>query len=188
MKNGYTIYNLESASNDAHDILSQVQAHFQFIPNAMGAMVESPATAQSYMQLTELAHQTSFSPMEQHIVFLTVSREYGCSYCVAAHTAFAQMDQIDSEIIQQLRNGEAITDRKLKALQQFTQKMVRTGCNVSDADVDKFLSHGYTRRNILEIVLLMANKLIAVFSNRIMGTDLDEALAPAKWEQVTYAS
>lgn len=188
MRNGYTIYSPKTASKDAQAILSQVQAYFQFIPNAMGAMVESPATAQSYMQLTNLAHQTSFSPLEQHVVFLTVSREYGCSYCVAAHTAFAQMDQVESDLIQQLRDGQTPLDRKLSALQQFTQKMVRTGCNVSESDVDEFVSHGYTRRNILEVVLLMTNKLIAVFSNRIMGTDLDEALMPAKWEQVSYAS
>ena len=188
MKNGYTIYNLESASKDAHAVLSQVQAHFQFIPNAMGAMVESPATAQGYMQLTELAHQTSLSSLEQHVVFLTVSREYGCSYCVAAHTAFAQMDQLDAETIRRLRNGDALVDHKLQALQQLTQKMVRTGCSVSESDVDAFLAQGYTRQNILEVVLLMTNKLVAVFSNRIMGTDLDEALAPAKWEQLSYAS
>lgn len=180
MKNGYTIYSPETASKDAQVILNQVQAHFQFIPNAMGAMVESPQTAQSYMQLTELAHLTSFSPLEQHVVFLTVSREYGCSYCVAAHTAFAQMDQLDGTTVQRLRDGELLSDSKLGALQQFTSKMVQTGCNVSERDISAFLSYGYTRRNILEIVLLMTNKLIAVFSNRIMGTDLDEALEPAR--------
>lgn len=188
MKNGYTIYNTETAAQDAQIILGQVQAHFQFIPNAMGAMVESPLTAQSYMQLTELAHQTSFSELEQHIIFLTVSREYGCSYCVAAHTAFAQMDRVEGEVIQGLREGKPLADPKLRALQQFMQKMVQTGCNVSERDIDAILAHGYTRRNVLEMILLMTNKLVAVFSNRIMGTDLDEALAPAKWEQVSYAS
>ena len=188
MKNGYTIYSSENASKDAQGILAQVQDHFNFIPNAMGAMVESPATAKSYMQLTKQAHQTSFDSLEQHIIFLTVSREYGCSYCVAAHTAFAQMDQVDNTTIQQLRDGELLSNRKLNVLQQFTQKMVRTGCNVSEGDVDEFLRHGYTRQNILEVVLLMTNKLVAVFSNRIMGTDLDEALAPAKWEQKSYAA
>ena len=188
MKNGYTIYNPDTASKDAQVILNKVQAHYQFIPNAMGAMVESPATAQSYMQLTELAQQTSFSELEQHIIFLTVSREYGCSYCVAAHTAFAQMGQVDGESIQQLRNGESLSNKKLEALQKFTRKMVQTGCNVSERDIEAFLSQGYTRRNVLELVLLMTNKLIAVFSNRIMGTDLDEALVSAQWEQVSYAS
>ena len=122
------------------------------------------------------------------MVFLTVLREYGCSYCVTAHTAFAQMDQLDSATVQHLRNGELLSVSKLGALQQFTSKMVQTGCNVSERHISAFLFYGYSRRNILEIVLLMTNKLIAVFSNRIMGTDLDEALEPARWEQLSHAS
>lgn len=179
MKNGYVIYNSKTASTDAQAVLTQVQQHYQFIPNTLGAMVESPNTALSYLQLTELAQQTSFSKLELHAIFLTISSEYDCNYSTAAHTMFAQMDQIDDETIQRLCAGKPLTDPKLHALQEFTQMMVQTGCNVSKQDIQTFFDFGYTRQNILELVLLMTNKLIAVFSNRIMGTDLDERFSPA---------
>ena len=184
MKNGYEIYNMDTASDAAKPVLEEVQSHYQFIPNALGAMVESPEAVKSYLKLDELVSQNSLTDEQRHVVFLTISREYQCSYCVAAHTAFAQMGQVEGDIIKRLREGNLLDDPKLEALQQFVSKMVQTHCQLSERDVADFLAHGYSRRNILEIITMVANKLIAVFANRIMGTDLDEALQPAIWSRV----
>jgi len=184
MKNGYEIYTMDTASEAARPVLEDVQSHYRFIPNALGAMVESPEAVKSYLKLDELAGQNSLTDEQRHIVFLTISREYECSYCVAAHTAFAQMGKVDGDTIQRLRDGKLLDDPGLEALQQFISKMVQTHCQLSEQDVAEFLAHGYSRRNILEIITMVANKIIAVFANRIMGTDLDEALQPASWGRV----
>jgi len=184
MKNGYEIYNMNTASDEAKPVLEEVQSHYQFIPNALGAMVESPEAVQSYLKLDELAGRNSLTNEQRHVAFLTISREFDCQYCVAAHTAFAQMGKIDGDIIQRLREGNFLADSKLEALQEFVSKLVRTNGQLKEDDVANFLAHGYSRRNILEIITMVANKLIAVFANRIMGTDLDEALQPAKWSRV----
>lgn len=184
MKNGYKIYSPDTAHPVAKPILEEVMAHYQFVPNALGAMVESPETVKAYLALDELVQQNSLSDVERHIVFLTITREYDCSYCVAAHTAFAQMGKVDAQAIGQLRDGKPLTDPKLNALQEFTTKLVQTGCHVSEQDIEQFLASGYTRRQVLDIITMMANKLIAIFGNRIMGTDLDEALKPAEWNNV----
>ena len=121
---------------------------------------------------------------QRHVVFLTISREFECSYCVAAHTAFAQMGQVDGDIIKHLREGNVLDDPGLEVLQNFVSRLVQTNCQLSEKEVADFLAHGYSRRNILDIITMVANKLIAVFANRIMGTDLDEALQPAMWNRV----
>lgn len=188
MKNGYTIYSPETASKDAQVILLQVRENLKFVPNALGAMAESPHVLQAYLQLGELVQQTSFSDVERHLLYLTIAREYGSTYCMAAHTMFAAMDNIPDALVQQLREGKMLDDPRLDALQQFAVKMVNTGCNVSEQDIQAFINAGYNQTQIIELSLVMANKLLAVFCLRIMGTDLDEMLAPAKWEQVSYTS
>lgn len=184
MKNGYEIYNKETASDAAKPVLEEVQAHYQFIPNALGAMVESPEAVKSYLKLDALVNQNSLTDEQRHVVFLTISRELECSYCVAAHTAFAQMGQVDGDIIKHLREGNVLDDPGLEVLQRFVSRLVQTNCHLSEQEVANFLAHGYSRRNILEIITMVANKLIAIFANRIMGTDLDEALQPARWSRV----
>ncbi len=59
--------------------------------------------------------------------------------------------------------------------------MVATHGHVSDRDVQRLLDAGYSRRQLLEVMLLIANKLIAVYANRVMGTDLDAALLGESW-------
>lgn len=184
MQNGYKIYDTQTAPEEARPVLSEVQAHYQFIPNALAAMAESPETVKAYLALDGLVQQNALTEEQRHVVFLTITREYNCEYCVAAHTAFATMAKVDGQYIQQLRENKPLTDDKLDTLQQFTARLVQTGCNVSDAEIQQFLDSGYTRQQVLDIVMMIANKLIAVFANRIMGTDLDEALQPAKWSQV----
>lgn len=184
MQNGYQIYDLNNAPEGAKPVLAEVQAHYQFIPNALAAMAESPETVKAYLELDGLVQQNALTEQERHIAFLTITREYNCAYCVAAHTAFATMGKVDGAIIQQLREGKPLSDDRLNALQQFTTRLVQTGCNISDAEVQQFLDKDYTRQHILDIIMMISNKLIAVFANRIMGTDLDEALQPARWDKV----
>lgn len=110
MKNGYTIYSLETASKDAQVILQQVRENLKFVPNALGAQAESPQVLQAYLQLGELVQQTSFSDVERHLLYLIIAREYGSTYCMAAHTMFAAMDNIPDALVQQLREGKMLDD------------------------------------------------------------------------------
>lgn len=184
MKNGYQIHNIEQSKGDICNVLGKVQEHYNFVPNALAAMAESPNSVLAYLALDDLAHKNSLLDEQRHVAFLTISREYGCDYCVAAHTAFAQMGEVDSQVVQNLREAKKLGDPKLEALHKFVTSMVHTGCNVSDSEIREFLSHGYTRCNILDIITMISNKLIAIFANRVMGTDLDEMLQPAKWNRV----
>ena len=184
MKNGYEIYNLENATPDSRDALVKVKEHYQFVPNALGALAESPESVLAYLALDDLVNKNSLTDEERHIVFLTITSEYDCSYCVAAHTAFAQMAKVDEQVIGNLRAGKPLSDPRQQALRKFVMTLVQTGCHVSEAEIDEFLGHGFTRRNVLDIITMISNKLIAIFANRIMGTDLDEMLKPAQWSRV----
>ena len=113
------------------------------------------------------------------MVFLTISRELECSYCVAAHTAFAQTGQVDGNVINQLREGNLLEDPKLDGLQHFVSNLVQSNGNLSEQEIADFLALDFNRRNILVIITMLPNKLMAVYVNRIMGTELDEALQPA---------
>jgi uncharacterized peroxidase-related enzyme len=55
------------------------------IPNMLGAMANSPATLNGYLQLAQSLSQGSFSAAERERIALAVSAENGCEYCLAAH-------------------------------------------------------------------------------------------------------
>jgi uncharacterized peroxidase-related enzyme len=181
MKNGYQIHSDKSAPPDSRALLGQAQAHYGFIPNAIGAMAESPAVLEAYLNLDTLLGKTAFTDAERHVLMLAITREFECSYCVAAHSAFAKMAGLPPEQVEQLRRGAPLGDARLDQLYHFAGKMVATHGHVSDSDVQGLLAAGYSRRQVLEVMLLIANKLIAVYANRVMGTDLDAALQGESW-------
>lgn len=181
MKNGYQIHNDTTAPTESRALLGQAQDHYGFVPNAIGAMAESPAVLQAYLSLEELLGKTAFTDAERHVLLLAITREFECSYCVAAHSAFAKMAGLPPEQVERLRRGKPLTDPRLEKLHRFAGKMVASHGEASDADVQALLAVGYTRRQVLEVLLLIANKLIAVYANRIMGTDLDAALQGESW-------
>lgn len=184
MKNGYQIYDETTAPLESSQMLAQVKDHYGFIPNALGAMAVSPRALEAYMTLDGLVHGTTFSEEEQHVILLAVTSVGECPYCVAAHSAFAKMGGVSEQTVGQLRAGEALADPKLEVLRQFACKLVENNGYVDEAEINAFLDAGYTREQVLEVILIYANKLIAMHANRIMGTDLDQALAPEKWSRV----
>jgi AhpD family alkylhydroperoxidase len=146
-------------------------------------MAESPAVLEAYLSLDGLQGKTALTGIERHVALLAIAREFGCRYCVAAHSAFAKMDGVPPDQVERLRQGESLGDPRLEQLHRFAAKMVARYGQVSDADVQALLAAGYTRRHVLEVMLLIANKLIAAYANRVMGTDLDEVLQGESWAQ-----
>jgi AhpD family alkylhydroperoxidase len=106
--------------------LKAAKASFGFVPNLQGTMAESPELLAGYSTLWDLFAKTTLTPHEQEVVYMTSNFENECHYCVAGHTALAKLQKVDPAVIDALRNGTEIPDRKLEALHRFTALVVRT--------------------------------------------------------------
>ena len=178
----FTTHTLESASAEGREVLEQVQGKFGFIPNLLGNMAEAPVTAKAYLALGELLGQSSFSPTEEQVVLLTVSRYNECTYCIGAHSTVAQMNKVPADVVESIRNDERIADAKLEALRRFTRRVVDQRGWMSDEDLGDFFAAGYGRQQVLEVVLGVAMKTISNYTNHVARTELDDAFAAHAWE------
>ena len=183
----FTTHTLESASADGRAVLEQVQAKYGFIPNLLGNMVEAPAAAKAYLALGDLLGQTSFSPAEQQVILLAVSRYNECTYCVGAHSAIAAMQKVPADVVESIRKDEPIADAKLEALRRFTVRLVDQRGWLSDEDLGEFFAAGYDRQQVLEVVLGVAMKTISNYTNHIAGTELDDAFQEHAWQASSEA-
>ena len=58
-----------------------------FIPNMYADMANSPSALETYgVGYNFFRSDSGFTPVEQEVVFLTISHENGCEYCMAAHS------------------------------------------------------------------------------------------------------
>lgn len=176
---------LPNAESKAKAVLEKAKAQLGFIPNMYAGMANSPGLLETYLDGYDRFRKNSgFSPAEQEVVFLTISRGNGCDYCMAAHSMIAdQMSKVPPAVTAAIREGRAIPDSKLAALSGFTDILLATRGLPSKADVAAFLGAGYQERHVLEIILAIAVKTLSNYSNHLFHTPLDEMFAKREWKK-----
>lgn len=177
----FTRYTADTAPEAAKPILGAVKAAFGFVPNLQATMAESPELLAGYSTLWDLFGKSTLSATEQQVVYMTANFEHECHYCMAGHTTLSKMQKIDDAIIAALRSGTAIPDAKFEALHRFATAVVQNRGHVDDAGVQAFLDAGYTRQNVLEVVLGVATKVMSNYTNHLTGTPLDGFMKGNEW-------
>ncbi|MDA8351531.1 MAG: carboxymuconolactone decarboxylase family protein [Pseudomonadota bacterium] len=177
----FTLHTLDSAPPASRPLLEGSLRAYGMVPNLHAVMAESPEHLDAYQQLHEIFQHTSLSAAERNVVWLTINVEHRCHYCVPAHTAIAKSQGLDAASIAALREGRALADAHLEALRQFTLKLVRQRGEVAPEDIEQFLAAGFTRRNVLDILVGLAQKVMSNYVNHLAATPLDAPFAAFAW-------
>ena len=178
----FKVHTIESAPEKSKPILEGARKALGFVPNQYAVFAESPAVLEAYTTLwTILDRSTSFTVTELQVILLTTIFENECDYCMAAHTTIAGMQRVPEPVVQALRNGEPLRDARLAALSDFTRKVVRERGWVPEADVQAFLDAGFTRAQLLEVILGIGMKILSNYTNHITKTPVDEAFQANTW-------
>ncbi|MBG6210499.1 AhpD family alkylhydroperoxidase [Labrenzia sp. EL_126] len=184
----FTLHTLESAPDESRPLLDNSLKDFGMIPNLHAVMADSPQHLEAYQKLHELFQQTSLSVVEQTVVWMAINVEHACHYCVPAHTAIAHMQKVNAGLIESSRNGAPLEDEKLEALRRFTLKVVRQRGVVSEEDTNAFLAAGYTRRQILDVILGVAQKVMSNYVNHLADTPVDAPFRKFEWNPAVIAA
>ncbi|WP_373549352.1 carboxymuconolactone decarboxylase family protein [Haliscomenobacter sp.] len=187
MENSYQIAlqpkKLQDANEEVKAIFESTKASLGMVPNMYGNMGNSTGLLATYkFGYDHFRKNSGFSKAEQEVIFLTISYENGCEYCMAAHSMLADMiSKVPVEVTNAIRDGKIIPDPKLKALSDFTSIMVNKRGHPSETDVRIFLEAGYSENHILEIILAIAVKTISNYSNHLFQTPLDAPFKMREW-------
>lgn len=172
----------ETAPEGARDLLKAQKDKLGFVPNLYGNLAESPSALKAYLQMTEIFAGSSLSTAERHVVWLAAAAENECHYCVAAHTGMAKSGRVDDAVIEAIREGDPIADDRLEALRVFTETVIRERGWAPEEEVAAFIEAGFTRENVLEVVLGVAHKTLSNYVNHITGTALDKKFGQFSWD------
>ncbi len=179
----FTLHTKETAPDESGEFMDGATALFGFLPNLMAIAAEAPALIEGYVTLTRIFGKSSFTKGEQQLILLAVSRTNECHYCMAAHTGGTRMAGVDDAVIAAVREDREIDDPRLQALRKFAQTLTEKRGWAEEAEVEAFLAAGFTKANILEMIVGCAVKLMSNYTNHLAGTPLDAALQPMAWEK-----
>jgi len=178
----FTLHDENTAPEDSKPLLAKSQAAYGMIPGLHAVMAEAPGLLEAYQQVHELFANSSFNKDELTVIWQTVNVENECHYCVPAHTGIAKSMGVDDDITNALRDQTPLPNARLEALREFTLKLVRDRGNVNDNAIQAFLDAGFTKRNILEVVLGYSQKVMSNYTNHLARTPIDKPFQKFEWD------
>ena len=173
-----------NSEGETLEVLEQgIKAAGGWLPNMYANMANSPGLLQTYLDGYDRFRKASgFTPVEQEVVFLTISRFNECTYCMAAHSFVAdKISRVPTGVTDAIRAGEMIPDAKLEALAAFTRALLAGRGRPGGDDAAAFLAAGYEERHMLEIILAISVKVLSNYTNRLFQTSVDDAFAGRAW-------
>lgn len=181
----FTLHTIDSAPEKSKPLLENSQKGFGMIPGLHAVMAEAPGVLEGYQVLHQLVLDSSFDNDEKTVVWQSINVEHACHYCVPAHTGIAKMMDVSDDITNALRDETALPNDRLEALRDFALSVVRERGEVNEETVTTFLNAGFTKRQVLEVVLVVSQKVMSNYINHIAETPVDEPFKKFEWKKAS---
>lgn len=171
------VVQLETSAGKVKEVFGEILQARGWIGNIHRGIANSPAVFDGFWQIHKALKRGQLPLAEVEAVRLIVSEEYGCRYCLAAHTMLGRRFGLADEEMLALRRG-APAEAKLRALSGFVRKLLPSNGTVSDQDIAEIRAAGYSDALITEIVFAVALTVFTNLFNRVHDTPLDEMFPP----------
>lgn len=172
----FTFYTPQNAAEPAKSLLNGIQKGYGFVPNLFAYMAEAPTTIEAYLALNECVSKTSLTPAQQQVALLAVSVENECDFCTAAHRAMGKMKGANGQTLIALSSRSAVDDPKDGALAKFSQLITKSRGRPEAGEVQAFLDAGFTKQQILEVILIVSIKTLSNYINHLTHPEPNKEL------------
>jgi uncharacterized peroxidase-related enzyme len=147
-----------------------------FVPNLYATFAYSDNALSTYLAFQNAP--TSLSKKEKEVINLVVSQVNDCRYCQSAHTVIGKLNGFTEEQVLEIRKGSASFNQKLDALVKFAKAVAENRGRVPAKELDAFFEAGYTKGNLVDIILVVADKIVMNYLHNITQVPIDFPVAP----------
>ena len=166
----------DQVSADNQAIFDNLKSGLGFVPNLYATIGHSDTALGNY--LTFQNAKSSLKAKEREVINLVVSQVNGCRYCQSAHTALGKMNGFTDDQILELRGGSASFDNKLDALVKLAKEITESKGNPADATLEAFFAAGYTKGSLIDVIVVVGDKIISNYVHNITQVPIDFPVAP----------
>lgn len=175
MKN-FPIPTKEQVSTANQTIFDNLNGMVGFVPNLYAIFAHSDTALSDYLALQN--RKSSIRAKEREVINLVVSQVNNCSYCLSAHTQFAKMNGFSDEQILDIRRANISFDPKLDALAKLVKSTTENRGHASAEVLENFFAAGYTEANLIDVVIIIGDKIITNYLHALTDIPVDWPLAP----------
>ena len=172
----FNIPTRDEVSENNQTIFDNLQKGLGFVPNLYAYYAKNETALGDYLALQN--RKSTLKAKEREIINLVTSQINGCRYCQSAHTVLGKMNGFSDDQVIEIRKGAASFDPKLDALAKFTKSVVENRGKATQEAKDAFFSAGYTEANLIDVVIVVGDKVISNYIHNLTGFEIDFPIAP----------
>lgn len=174
-KRMYTIPTKNEVSATNQGLFDNLKKGLGFVPNLYAYFANNETALGDY--LTFQNRKSTLRGKEREVINLVTSQINGCRYCQSAHTVIGKMNGFTEDQILEIRKGTASFDSKLDALAKFTASTVKNHGRATEDSKDAFFAAGYTEANLVDVIIVIGDKIISNYLHNLTGFEIDFPLA-----------
>lgn len=171
----FSVPTRDQVSPKNQQIFDDLKSKIGFVPNLYAFYAKNETALADYLALQN--RKSSLKAKEKEIINLVTSQINDCRYCQSAHTAIGKMNGFTDEQILEIRKGSALFNEKFHALAEFTAEAVKNRGRVSEETKSNFFNAGYSEANMIDVVIIIGDKIISNFIHNLTGFEIDFPLA-----------
>ena len=158
-------------------IFEQLKKGLGMVPNLYATLAHSEHALGNYLTLQN--GKSSLNAKEREVINLVVSQVNDCAYCLAAHTALGGMVGFTPEQILAIRQGGALFDSRLDALARLVKSAAVNRGHAAQELIEGFFAAGYNEGNLVDVVMVIGDKIITNYLHALTKVPVDFPAAPA---------
>lgn len=174
-KRTFTVPTKLEVSETNQAIFDNLHKMVGFVPNLYAYFAKNETALADYLALQN--RKSTLRGKEREIINLVTSQVNNCRYCQSAHTVLGKMNGFTDEQVLEIRKGSASFDSKLDALVKFTFSVVENRGRATDESKEAFFAAGYTEANMIDVVIVVADKTVSNYIHNLTHFEIDWPLA-----------
>lgn len=174
--NTFSVPTRDAVSPANQAIFDSLKKNLGMVPNLYAYFAKSETALADYIALQN--RKSTLKAKEREVINLVVSQVNDCRYCQSAHTVVGKMNGFADDQILQIRGGSAPFDPKLDALAQFVKEITLSRGKPSKAATEALFNAGYDEANLVDIIIVIGDKMISNFIYGVTQFPIDFPVAP----------
>lgn len=171
----FTVPTKAEVSETNQAIFDKLQKGLGLVPNLYAYFAKNETALADYLTLQN--RKSTLKAKEREVINLVTSQINGCRYCQSAHTVIGKMNGFTDEQVLEIRKGGASFDSKLDALAKFTASVVENRGRATEESKEAFFAAGYTEANMIDVVIVIGDKIISNYLHNLTEFAIDFPLA-----------
>jgi alkylhydroperoxidase family enzyme len=180
----FIVHTIESAPEKSRPTLQGLKQKFGFLPNVAATMAENPVLLNGFIGSFGNFHGGSFNECEKQILLLTNAVIFQCHWTIAAQSTFALEYGVPEGDVLAIRAGKLPMDPKYAALSALSRTLIEKKGNITDTDIERFTSSGYSQVQVFEVILSIGISTMTATVTNVAGTPVEDRFKAQAWASV----